>query len=762
MSKLSKRVSALVALLTAAALMAVPSAGAQDRRDRLPQSGGQFERIAHFPVFRNSSIEGETVAEIIDVTGDGNTLVYTDALLGVVGFIDITDPTSPQPGGTVSVGGDPTSVKIEGDWALVGVNTSPSFTNPSGHLAVIDITTRAQVATHPLAGQPDSIDVSPDGRYAAVVIENERDEDVVVDGVEGGLPQLPAGLLQIVDLVGAPTAWTVRSVALTGLSAYAPTDPEPEFVDINAAGQAVVSLQENNHVAVVDLRTGTVDRHFPAGEVTIHGVDASDDGRISFTESLTRTREPDAIHWASGDRIVTANEGDLFGGSRGFTMFSAGGAVLYDSGSEFEYLGARHGHYPDGRSDAKGTEPEGLEVARYGDNEYLFVASERGSFVGVYRLTSAAAPRFIQVLPAGAGPEGLVAIPGRNLLVVTSETDDPPLGLRTVVTIYRLQNGTATYPQIVSADDGNGAPIGWAALSGLGAHPTDPGTLYSVWDAAFSPDPRIFTVDVSRRPAVITRALPVSGAAATLDPEGIAAAGDGTFWLASEGNAGGSVPNQIVHIAADGSVLEEIGLPAEVLACRAASTSRVTLGSGFEGLTIGQDGRIYVAQQRGWNYTTPECEDLDDDHGGLNSLGEPLHTRIWVYDPTAGGWSWIPYELEDVPENALWVGLSEITALPDGRFALIERDNRYGPFTGLKALAAVSLAGPVSQGGKALRDIIPDLAAGNGAVLDKPEGFAVAADRQTYLVTDNDGVDGSTGETRFLNLGRWRQLFQSR
>ncbi len=759
MSKLSVRVSVLVAILTAAALLAVPTARAQGPQDRLPQSGGQFERIAHFPVFLNSGVDEETVAEIIDVTDDGNTLVYTDALLGAVGFVDITDPGSPQPGGTFPVDGDPTSVKVFGAWALVAVNTSPSFTAPSGYLAVIDIAARTQVAAITLAGQPDSIDVSPDGRYAAVVIENERDEDVVVGGVEGGLPQLPAGLLQIVDLVGAPTAWTVRNVALTGLSGYAPTDPEPKFVDIDPANQAVVGLQENNHVAIVDLRTGAVVRHFPAGEVTLAGIDASDDGRLSFTESISRTREPDAIHWASGNRIVTANEGDLFGGSRGYTVFSSNGAVLHDSGREFELLGARHGHYPDARSDAKGTEPEGIEVGRYGDVEYLFVGSERGSFIGVYRLTSAPQPRFVQLLPAGSGPEGLLAIPDRNLFVVTSENDAPPLGLRTVVTIYRLQNGTATYPQIVSADDASGAPIGWAALSGLAGHPTDAGTLYGVWDAFFSPDPRIFTIDVSQRPAVITRALPVTGAAATLDPEGIVAAGDGTFWLASEGNATDSVPNQLVRVAFDGAVLEEIGLPAQVLACRAASTSRGTLGSGFEGLAMGGDGRIYVAQQRGWNYTTPECEDLDDDHGGLNRLGEPNHTRIWVYDRATRAWSWIPYELEELPEHALWVGLSELTALPDGRFALIERDNRYGPFTGLKALTAVSLSGPVTRASKAVRDVVPELAAGKGAVLDKPEGFAVAADWQTYLVTDNDGVDGSTGETRFLSLGRWRQLF---
>lgn len=114
----------------------------------------------------------------------------------------------------------------------------------------------------PLGGQPDSTKISADGRYAAVVIENQRNEDIEVNGVEGGLPQLPADFLAIVDILGSdPAAWQVRSVALTGLAAYATDDAEPEFVDINHRNEAVVTLQENNHVAIVDLASGDVVAH---------------------------------------------------------------------------------------------------------------------------------------------------------------------------------------------------------------------------------------------------------------------------------------------------------------------------------------------------------------------------------------------------------------------------------------------------------------------------------------------------------------------
>ena len=181
-----------------------------------------FRRIASFPVFENSSIENETVAEIISATADGNTLVYTDAELGVIGFIDITDPANPVAGGTIDAGGDPTSVIVTADGlALACVNTSADFIDTSGVLLVIDVATRTVIRTIDLGGQPDAIALSPNGRYAAVCIENERDEDLG----NGEPPQLPAGFLVIVDLVGDAADWTTRTVNLTGIADLFPEDP---------------------------------------------------------------------------------------------------------------------------------------------------------------------------------------------------------------------------------------------------------------------------------------------------------------------------------------------------------------------------------------------------------------------------------------------------------------------------------------------------------------------------------------------------------
>ena len=747
----------------------VLAAGAVTGGAGLPESAGangdiveRFSRVATFPVFENVIAAGgtrneTTVAEIVAASRDGRTLVYTDSPGERIGFTDITDPADPQPLGTLAMGGEPTSVAVTDRYALVAVNTSPSFVTPDGELVVVDIhdpTVPSIVTTIDLNGQPDSISISSRGRYAAVVIENERDEDLG----DGSPPQLPGGSLIIVDLVGAPTSWTTRSVDLTGIADLFPDDPEPEFVDINENNKAVVTLQENNHIVIVDLKTGTIENDFSAGFVTLHGVDGEEDGVISLTDTIAHIpREPDAVTWINNNKLVTANEGDLDGGSRGFTVFHRNGTVQFDSGASFEKIAVRHGHYPEGRSDAKGTEPEGVTFAKFGGDGYLFVGSERGSFVAVYRITENKHPEFLQLLPSGLGPEGLLPIPQRGLLIVSSEEDAPPLGVRATITIHRLGRDASSYPHLVST---GASPIPWSALSGLTADPTDPTRLYAVWDSYFA-ESVIFTIDISHTPAVITDA--VTFAAAGYDPEGIALAPDGTTWIASEGNASDSVPNLLIKI--DGATVTEIGLPDAVIACRAASANRGTLGSGFEGLTVVPDGasyKIIVAQQRGWDYTTAGCEDLDDDPSGANA-GEPAFTRLWIYDPTSATWDHTAYELDAKPVDAAWIGLSEVT-LVGTDLVLIERDNRTGSFAVTKNLVNVSLASALDAQGvarveKARFDLIGPLEATNGWITDKPEGFTVNAVGEAFVVTDNDGVDGWSGETQFLRLGPVAALF---
>lgn len=828
------------ALMAAVAAPTAMRAGDRDQHgsrrddrhdDDTGHAGWSFRRVGTFANFRNAGLDNETVAEIVASTPDGKTLVYTDAEQGAIGFIDITDPSSPVAAGTVALdpatgpGASPTSVAVlRNQYVLVAVDTSASKKQASGELQVIDLATRVKVATVDLGGQPDSVKISPDHRYVAVAIENERDEDLCVGGTAddqevsesvctagggrlGGMPQdqlgNPAGYLSVIDTAGPPVSWTRHDVALTGLAgARFPSDPEPEFVDINEKNQAVVTLQENNHVVVVDLRTRAIVSHFSAGAVDLTAIDTVRAGSglpntIALGNSQAgRLREPDAVTWV-GRRIATANEGDYDGGSRGFTIFNLDGSVFYDSGNELEHLAVRAGHYPDRRSNSKGVEPEGILFQQFGNDQALFVGSERGSFIAVYLLDKQGRPRFSQLLPGPLGPEGLAAIPNRGLFVASGENDAPPYGVRSNVQIYQLRRGAPAYPQIASDDEVvNGAaptPIPWSALSGLTEVPGRPGTLQAVWDSFYTPT-RIFTIDVTRTPAIITGALtvgtPCTTAAGCYDPEGLAYAPNGDLWIASEGNTDDTRPNRLIQVdPATGAVLRTVGLPSQVLACRAAerakspASTRATgsHGSGFEGLDIvakpGGGYLIYAAQQRGWNYaTTPECDAIDDDPADAGSIAEPNQTRIWVFDPSVAdndaAWSWVPYQFQPKPENASWIGLSEITYTPDG-WVLIERDNLTGSFdspagadtrNGYKTLVRVPLSPGADQqytrDEKEIVDLRPALERSHGYVTDKPEGVGILADGRVFLVTDNDGVDGWSGETWFLRLGRVWNLFR--
>lgn len=711
-----------------------------------------FNRIASFVIASqldpNSNTDLETAAEIVASSIDGNTLIYSNSPRGTIGFVDITDPSAPVGLGEIEVGGEPTSVTVKDNYALVAVNTSPDFINPSGQLVAVNITTQELLGTTwDLGGQPDSIAVSPDGNYAVIAIENERDEDLG----DGAPPQLPEGFVVIVDTSDAdPNNWTTSQVTLTGLAGVAfPEDPEPEFVDISENNIAAVTLQENNAIVLIDLATGTVINSFSAGTVDLTGIDTEeeDPAIIDQTSSLTAVpREPDGITFIGTDYIATADEGDLDGGSRGFTIFDLDGNVVFTSGNTMDQLTAQFGHYPDARSENKGNEPENIEFATYNGSDYLFVNSERSSLVFVYNVDDPTNPVFEQVLPAGVAPEGGKAIPERDLLVVASEEDDRDAKIRSVLNIYEYDaDGTPAYPTLQS-EPGN-PPIPWSAISGLAAGAGD--ILYAVEDSFYASN-RFFTIDTSTTPATLTDATTIKDTndvfaalrpdlvnadtdkTINIDPEGIAATGDGFLWIASEGAGAAGDDDQILNYlfkvdATTGTIAEVITLPDEVNANQ--------IRFGLEGVAY-DDGQLTVILQRAWT-------------GDSNP-------RVLVYDTATSEWVGdYFYPLDAVEsQNGGWVGLSDISPLGNGNFLVLERDNQGGPDAAIKRLYSINLSGV--ENGTTLeknfvRDLIPDFTAGGGLMPEKLEGLAVTKDK-IWVINDNDGVDDNSGETQLIAL----------
>ncbi len=400
-------------------------------------------------------------------------------------------------------------------------------------------------------------------------------------------------------------------------------------------GTLAVTLQENNGIVVIDTKRGEVRNVFSAGTVSGDGFDTVEDRIIAATGSLEDVpREPDSLGWVTPDLVATANEGDLFGGSRGWSIFDVRtGEVVWDAGNSFEQLAVAYGVHNNDRAANKGAEPEGLAIAEFDGIRYAFVASERSNFVAVYDLSDPTQPEFVQTLFATNGPEGILPIPGRDLLVVSSEEDEAAVGVRAGVNVYEFGPGESDQPSIVS-DSVDGEAMGWQALGALSADPASAGGLFAASDAAVRPS-SIYSIDVTGSPARITDALAVTradGTPANLDVEGL--------FARPAGRASGS-PSRARTAPATHSC-------ARMPRARSCSPRRLPVDIsahigrwGLEGVTAVTDAAggetVYVAVQRPL-WTDPAAASGPIDGEGV--------TRIGRFDVATGAWTWFGYRLE--------------------------------------------------------------------------------------------------------------------
>ena len=246
--------------------------------------------------------------------------------------------------------------------------------------------------------------------------------------------------------------------------------------------------------------------HFSAGSVDLEGIDTKNDGAIEFSgKQGSVLREPDAVKWLDDNRLVVANEGDYEGGSRGFTIFDGTGKVLYESGASLRTRRRPYRPLSGKPRQSKGVEPEGLEVAKFGDDKYFFVLAERASVVAVYKDTGAEPETrpdrcrraFRRKARSPSRPAICLPPPTRS---ISARMAWP----RSHVMIYERAEGEKAYPQIVS--DRRRMAIRSAGLPfrALAAVPGKPGMLYAVSDSVLGAQPAIYTIDATQEAGVIT------------------------------------------------------------------------------------------------------------------------------------------------------------------------------------------------------------------------------------------------------------------
>src|SRR5262245_12671529 len=385
-------------------------------------------------------------AEIVSVQVGTRRAALTHSQAGQIELFDLSDPAAPRSLAVfdlgIEKGEEITSVALppSGDWCLAAVKADPQLA--PGRVLACSLADGKRLATFPCGAGPDCVTISPSGKRALIAIEAEG-----FDRVEKRLVTARGGLT-IIDLADDLASSKVTQFVLDR-AAGAPTDgrtierkvdgelqdvellDSPEFLEPEVAvflpgeTRALVTLQESNVVAYVDLAAGKLERYLWLGTTT-HPADLVADDRYDERDTLVARREPDGIALTpDGRRFVTADEGDTgpnadktpagkpMGGGRTLSVFDVQtGECLGDTGPELDRLAARAGLYPDKRSTKRGSEPEMVITFERGGRSYAAVTLERAGALALVDLTDPRKPEVLAVAPSGTDhlqdePEGL-------------------------------------------------------------------------------------------------------------------------------------------------------------------------------------------------------------------------------------------------------------------------------------------------------------------------------------------------------------------
>lgn len=351
----------------------------------------------------------------------------------------------------LSAANDPvTNVAVHNGLVAIG-----GLVGGEGRIRFFEAATGSQIGADLAVGTtPDQMTFTPDGTKLVVAIEGDPEV--------GGGP----GQIAIIDMA-------TKSVNALGFGAFAGNEPayraggalfrpgvafaddiEPEFVTITPDGKkAVVTLQENNMIAVVDLTTETIVELIPLGlkdptkpesfflhrsssvtpnSLGLQGVSAlwQPDGVVAFDhkgltflalanegENLGNNRslplDPSKVPAATVDALTTANvtpqtfwhldltddglaDTIAYSGGRSVSIRLMDGTLIWDSGNEVELMVRALGLLgPNSdRWTRLGIEPENLVVGMIGNQRWMFAGIERGRSIAGWNITNPLKPVF--------------------------------------------------------------------------------------------------------------------------------------------------------------------------------------------------------------------------------------------------------------------------------------------------------------------------------------------------------------------------------
>lgn len=370
------------------------------------------------------SISGNLLAAAIE---RGDAAGNKTQANGFVAFYQLNGADTPQFISAVEVGALPDNVVFTHDGKMVVVanegEPNSSYTlDPEGSIALIAITEGKPAATATIIGfsdfnqggtrhseitadikingpmasvaqdlEPEYIAVSQDNRRAFVSLQ-ENNAIAVIDIVNAKVAKiLPLGLkdygLEVNKIDASDKDDRVNLQSYTGV--YGMYQPD-----------TLATYRWNNTDFIVTANEGdsrdysAFSEEARAGDLILDGnhpqfAAAKDKTQLARLKVTTSMGDDDKD--GDYDRIVSF-------GARSFSIWTADGQQVFDSGSDFERITAallgnkfnnnNEENKGDSRSDDKGPEPEALALGQIGQRLYAFIGLERTSGFMIYDVTN--------------------------------------------------------------------------------------------------------------------------------------------------------------------------------------------------------------------------------------------------------------------------------------------------------------------------------------------------------------------------------------
>nr|WP_229464583.1 choice-of-anchor I family protein [Massilia sp. 9I] len=391
-----------------------------------------------------NSVKVGALPDMLTFTPDGRTLlVANEGEPNSYGLADSSDPEGSVSVITVNRGGTPT----------VATADFRAFNGQEAALRAQGIRIYGPGASAAQDFEPEYIATSEDGRTAYVTLQ-ENNAVAIVDVATAKVTAIKPLGTKNHNLAGMGLDASDEDGGTNTNSGTPAVRIAPQPVKGMYLPDAIARFTVDGSTYLITANEGDARADWPGfneeTRVRTHcsaGLDPAlfgDAANLILDSNLGRLRITTTPNGGSTGKNAAGQCTELYSfGARSFSIWDSNLSRVYDSGDEFErktvslpnaqFNASNDNNTLDSRSPAKGPEPEGVAVGRFGKKTYAFIGLERVGGVMVYDVSKPSAASFVTYLntrtndTGDLGPEGLTLIPAdkspnsKPLLIVGNE-----------------------------------------------------------------------------------------------------------------------------------------------------------------------------------------------------------------------------------------------------------------------------------------------------------------------------------------------------